>query len=109
MSGVDYEYFPKMFYWDRTLWETALSFDESISDLSPYYPKRFLNYKEIYIGHTPTTRINSIIPVKKANIWNVDTGAAFKGKLTILNIETKEFWQSDLLPDLYPDEKGRNS
>lgn len=109
MSGVDYEYFPKMFYWDRTLWETALAFDESISDLSPYYPKRFLNYKEIYIGHTPTTRINKTVPVNKANIWNVDTGAAFKGKLTILNIETKEFWQSDLLPDLYPDEKGRNS
>jgi serine/threonine protein phosphatase 1 len=109
MSGVDYEYFPKMFYWDRTLWETALSFDESISELSPYYPKRFLNYSEIYIGHTPTTRINKTVPVNKANIWNVDTGAAFKGKLTILDIETKEFWQSDVLPDLYPDEKGRNS
>ena len=108
MSGVKYEYFPKMFYWDRTLWETALAFNDNISELSPYYPKRFLNYKEIFIGHTPTTRINSLIPVNKANVWNVDTGAAFKGKLTILNIETKDFWQSDMLPNLYPDEKGRN-
>lgn len=108
MSGVGYEYFPKMFYWDRTLWETALSFDESISELSPYYPKRFLIYNEIYIGHTPTTRIDKTVPVNKANIWNIDTGAAFKGKLTMLDIETKQFWQSDFLPDLYPDEKGRN-
>ena len=108
LSGVNYEYFPKMYYWDRTLWETALSFDEKISELSPYYPKRFLNYKEIFIGHTPTTRINSLVPVNKANVWNVDTGAAFKGKLTMLNIETKDFWQSDFLSELYPNEKGRN-
>ena len=42
LSGVNYEYFPKMYYWDRTLWETALSFDEKINELSLYYPKRFL-------------------------------------------------------------------
>ena len=108
LSGVNYEYFPKMYYWDRTLWETALSFDEKINELSLYYPKRFLNYKEIYIGHTPTTRINSLVPVNKANVWNVYTGAAFKGKLTMLNIETKDFWQSDFLSELYPNEKGRN-
>ncbi len=109
MNGVDYEYFPKLFYWDRTLWETALALDPNIEEFSPYYPKRFKNYLEIYIGHTPTTRINITIPVRKANVWNIDTGAAFKGKLTILDIETKNFWQSDTLPELYPDEKGRNS
>jgi serine/threonine protein phosphatase 1 len=109
LNGVDYEYFSKMFYWDRTLWETALALDPNIDQSSLYYPKRFKNYFEIYIGHTPTTRINSLIPVQKANVWNIDTGAAFRGKLTILDIETKNFWQSDTLPELYPDEKGRNS
>jgi serine/threonine protein phosphatase 1 len=108
MNGVKQEYFPKLFYWDRTLWETALSFDESLEKSSPFYPQRFLNYNEIYIGHTPTTRINSLVPVNKANVWNVDTGAAFKGKLTILDVDIKQFWQSDLLMDLYPKEKGRN-
>ncbi|MEO8236216.1 MAG: serine/threonine protein phosphatase, partial [Flavobacterium sp.] len=39
---------------------------------------------------------------------NVDTGAAFNGPLTIMDIDTKEFWQSEKLPDLYPNEKGRN-
>ena len=108
VNGVAYEYFPKLFYWDRTLWETAIALDKSIEKSSEFYPKRFKIYSEIYIGHTPTTRIHSFIPVNKACVWNVDTGAAFNGKLSILNIETKEFWQSDLLPDLYPDEVGRS-
>jgi serine/threonine protein phosphatase 1 len=30
MNGVTYEFFPKLFYWDRTLWETALSLDQRI-------------------------------------------------------------------------------
>jgi serine/threonine protein phosphatase 1 len=46
--------------------------------------------------------------VNCANIWNVDTGAAFKGPLTIMDIDSKEFWQSEPLPHLYPNEKGRN-
>jgi serine/threonine protein phosphatase 1 len=108
MNGVTYEYFPKLFYWDRTLWETALSLDNSIEKTNRFYPDRLKIYPEVYIGHTPTTRIGQSVPVNKACIWNIDTGAAFKGKLTILNIETKAFWQSDNLPDLYPDENGRN-
>ncbi|MEO8236225.1 MAG: metallophosphoesterase family protein [Flavobacterium sp.] len=108
MNGVDSEYFPKLLYWDRTLWETALSLDENLETTHKFYPRRFTLYKEIYIGHTPVTRIGELIPVQKANIWNVDTGAAFNGPLTIMDIETKEFWQSDPLPYLYPNEKGRN-
>lgn len=108
MKGIDYEYFPKLFYWDRTLWETALALDDKLEKDSLFYPKRLTLYEEIYIGHTPTSRIKSIKPVKKACIWNVDTGAAFKGPLTILDVDSKEFWQSDFLPKLYPNEKGRN-
>ena len=82
--------------------------DKNLKNDHPYYPKRFNLYHEIYIGHTPVTRIGTTIPVKMANVWNVDTGAAFKGPLTILDIDTKEFWQSEPLPNLYPIEKGRN-
>jgi serine/threonine protein phosphatase 1 len=39
----------------------------------------------------------------------MDTGAAFTGSLSIMDVNTKEFWQSDPLPTLYPDEKGRNN
>ena len=36
MNGVDFEYFPKLFYWDRSLWETALALDKNmkITDLA---------------------------------------------------------------------------
>lgn len=108
LNGVEFEYFPKMFYWERTLWETALALDPSIKPDSVFYPKRLTLYKEIYIGHTPVSRIYETTPIQKANVWNVDTGAAFKGPLTILDVDSKQFWQSDLLPNLYPKERGRN-
>lgn len=108
LNGIDFEYFPKSFYWDRTLWETALALDTKIKTTDLFYPKRLLLYDEIYIGHTPVTRINKTTPIQKANIWNLDTGAAFKGPLTIMDIDTKEYWQSEPLPNLYPNEKGRN-
>ena len=108
LNGVAFEYFPKMFYWERTLWETALALDKELKSKDVLYPKRFTLYKEIFIGHTPVTRIGSTVPVQKACVWNVDTGAAFKGPLTILDVDSKEFWQSEPLPQLYPNEKGRN-
>ena len=42
------------------------------------------------------------------NVWNIDTGAAFTGKLSGVNVNTKEVFQSDDLPSLYPNETGRN-
>lgn len=108
LNGVAFEYFPKLFYWDRTLWETALCLDKTIKPSSIFYPKRFTHYKEIFIGHTPVTKINETKPLNYANVWNVDTGAAFFGSLTIMDVDSKEYWQSKPLNLLYPDEKGRN-
>ncbi len=108
MNGIDYEYFPKLFYWDRTLWETALALDSGISKESLLYPKRLKLYQEIYIGHTPVTKIEQTVPMQKACVWNIDTGAAFKGPLTVLDVDSKEFWQSESLNELYFNERGRN-
>ncbi|MQP23909.1 serine/threonine protein phosphatase [Flavobacterium sp. LMO8] len=108
MKGVEHEFFKPLFYWDRTLWETALALDNQLSKDAITYPNRLKIYNEIYIGHTPVTKIDESVPVNRACVWNVDTGAAFKGKLSIMDVDTKEFWQSDALPDLYPNEKGRN-
>lgn len=106
--GVEKEVVKETFYYDRTLWEMALVMDKSISKDSLVYPKRLKHYKEIYIGHTPTTNFDENVPMNRMNIWNIDTGAAFKGKVTAMDINTKEYVQSDDLPSLYPDEKGRN-
>ena len=61
----------------------------------PYYPKRLTLYKEIYIGHTPTLNYGSVQPMCRHHIWNLDTGAGFIGRVTLMDIETKEYWQSD--------------
>ncbi|GAA3636311.1 metallophosphoesterase family protein [Flavivirga jejuensis] len=108
MHGVKKEVFKETFYFDRTLWEMALTKDRNINEDSVLYPNRLKHYKEIYIGHTPTTNFNSDIPMHAANVWNIDTGAAFKGKLSAMDLDSKEVFQSDNLPALYPNEKGRN-
>lgn len=108
LNGVTAEHFPRLLFWERTLWETALALDPRLLPEDDSYPKRFLLYEEIYIGHTPVTRIGKTIPIQRANVWNIDTGAAFVGPLSVLDIDTKQFWQSDPLPQLYPNEKGRN-
>jgi serine/threonine protein phosphatase 1 len=108
LHGVAYEYFPKLLYWDRTLWEVALCLDETMDENSKWFPKRLKIYSEIYIGHTPISKTEKVVPLFKNTIWNLDTGAAFKGALTIMDIDTKEYWQSDCLLELYPNEIGRN-
>ena len=86
----------------------VMALDKNLATDSIFYPKRLKLYNEIFIGHTPVTYIGKEVPVNFANVWNVDTGAAFKGKLTIMDVASKEFHQSEPLPDLYPNEKGRN-
>lgn len=108
LRGPEQEYHNTGFYWDRTLWETALCLDSSLPKSHAYYPARLKLFKEIYIGHTPTTRIKKEKPVNAANVWNIDTGAAFKGKLSAIEVDTKEIWQSDPVFELYTEENGRN-
>jgi len=108
LHGVEKEKFPELFYLDRSLWEMLLVMDRSIPKDSIFYPKRLQHYKEIYIGHTPTTNYDESSPINIESVWNIDTGAAFKGKVTGINIDTKAYFQSDNLPRLYPNEKGRN-
>lgn len=108
LNGVEFEYFSKTLYWDRTLWELSLSLNPNLGREDPWYPKRLTHYKEIYIGHTPVTRIGKTTPTQAANVWNIDTGAAFKGPLSIMDVDSKEVWQSDPVHKLYPGETGRN-
>ena len=107
-NGPQHEYYPNLVYWDRTLWEMVCAMDESISEENDKYPKRLKLFKEIYIGHTPVTRVGFDKPANFANVWNVDTGAAFKGKISMLDVDSKEIWQSESVYKLYSEERGRN-
>jgi serine/threonine protein phosphatase 1 len=57
-----------------------------------------------FVLATPTLYYNVFLAIQGCNVWNID----FKGKLSIINIETKEYWQSEPVWELYANEVGRN-
>ena len=87
------------YMWDRTLWDKAKS-AHSTGAL-----KMSKMYNKVFIGHTSLGR--NTLPTKKCNVWNLDTGGGWEGSLTIMNVDTEEFWQSDKVSELYPEVKGR--
>ena len=95
--------------WDRDLWSQALSYG-TISAVEGIENPKFKmvgDFKEVFIGHTSTQFWKENKPMNAANIWNLDTGGGFKGKISIMDVDTKEYWQSDNGDILYPEFKGR--
>ena len=105
---VDKQYRNKLI-WDRFMFKTALMWNDKKEGL------KFPIYDEIYIGHSSTELApyfnknykSTLEPLFLTNLIAMDTGAGYSGKLTIIDVDTKEFFQSDLVKDLYPNEKGR--
>lgn len=85
-------------YWDRSLVRTAIDLERSKK------PRQLTPYDEVFVGHTP---IGTHKPTKYCEVWMVDTGAAWSGELSIMNVETKEWFTSDVVKDLYPGANGR--
>lgn len=106
---------PEKILWDREVWHAAV--------MNQWYAKkkksqkiksRDSRYEFIFVGHSPVayykkhfTASANNQPMKCGNMINLDTGAGFDGKLTIMDIEDKQFWQSDPVPSLYPEFAGR--
>jgi len=89
--------------WDRKLWSGAKSAEGTKTKL--YIEEEV---KNIFIGHTTTMMWDTDKPMKADVIWNLDTGAGGGGKLTLMDVDSHEYWQSDLIPDLYPDDEHNN-
>ena len=71
-------------YWDREFWKGAGDREE--------FP-----HNKVFIGHTSATTN----PEKRGNIWNLDSAATHGGPVTIMDVETEEYWQSDPVSELY--------
>lgn len=89
----------KKLTWDRSLYEKAQEQHEKLGVNSKLTP-----YDEVFIGHTTTEKI-SLEPVKFCEVWNVDQGAGWGGKLTLMDVDTKEIWSSDKVKTLYEEVK----
>ena len=89
--------------WDRDLWnEAQLCKDNEIIETRD-------NFKRIYIGHTHIDdwRNPLALPQQSGGVYNLDTGAGWSGKLTIMDANSGSYWQSDFVKELYPKERGR--
>ncbi len=80
---------PDVFLWDRSLVKKAIK-KVSKKNISP-----ITKYKEIYLGHTPTLNFGSKLPINACEIWMMDTGAGYGGPVSMMNIKTKEIFQSE--------------
>jgi serine/threonine protein phosphatase 1 len=113
------QYDQHVFWWDRRLWLQALSCQDGQK------LKTKNNFNKIFIGHSATTKWSKqetitkggiilpdlktpiTTPMFSGGVWNVDTGAGFVGKLTIMEVQTEQYWQSDCVSKLYPGENSR--
>lgn len=86
--------------WDRSLALHALAKNKGIKGYSPILKYVRKTYKEVYLGHT-TTYKESPVPVIYGNVILLDQGGGWEGKLSIMDIDTKEFFQSDYVRGLY--------
>jgi serine/threonine protein phosphatase 1 len=87
-----------VFGWDRELWQQAMSCKNEQK------LKTVEGFDKIFVGHTPTIIWESDKPIFSGGVWNLDTGAGFdSGRLTIMNVETEQYWQSDRISEINED------
>ena len=82
--------------WDRTLIRTALLYKNNKTE------KQLTSYHEVYVGHSPTINFGEKRPIKACEVYLMDTGAGWPGGvLTMMDIDNKEIFQSDIVSNLY--------
>ena len=70
---------------------------------------KYGTYDDIFLGHTTTLHYGSMSPLRFGNVWMIDTGAGWSGRLTIMDVASKKYWQSDPVLSLYAETEGRHS
>lgn len=53
-------------------------------------------WDRIFVGHTSTQYYDSLEPCRFGKLIMMDTGAGWSGKLSIMDIDTEQVWQSEL-------------
>jgi serine/threonine protein phosphatase 1 len=91
------------FYSERKYWRMMQKVEAGKMEL----PEDVNGFSEIFIGHTQTIKdYTNELPVNIHHLWNVDQGCKSLGRLTLMNVQTKEFVQSDPVFILYSDFAG---
>jgi serine/threonine protein phosphatase 1 len=84
--------FTEVLTWDRSL-------------LCDYAPDHVIKgYNHVFVGHTSTQFLGgAVYPVTFNNLTGMDTGGGWNGKLSIMDVDTFEVWQSDINANIQKD------
>lgn len=64
------------------------------------------DFERVFVGHTTVWRYSQE-PFQVGKVCFMDTGGGWEGKLSMLNIDTNQAVQSDLVSELYPNVRPR--
>jgi serine/threonine protein phosphatase 1 len=91
--------------WDRDLLKIAMK-RHIIAEAHSYPRQQVTEYAEVFLGHTTTQFFDrKDEPLHFCEVWAMDTGAGYNGKLTIMDVDTKEYWQSGYVDILYNNDR----
>jgi serine/threonine protein phosphatase 1 len=92
----------EIFLWDRTLIKKALKHRSSAENV------HLTRFNRVYVGHTPTINFDTLEPINACDVCLMDTGAGWPGGvLTMMDIDSREIYQSESVDLLYPGFRGR--
>lgn len=83
----------------KPIWEndySYLAWDRELIDFAKTHSVP--GWDKVFVGHSSTLSEGIDKPIKRNNLWMLDTGCGHCGRLTIMDVETEEYWQSDLQP-----------
>lgn len=89
-------------YRSRVILRRRWSGDRSLLDMA--WKKQADGHKcqlGLFVGHTTAELYNTLQPIHVCNVWNIDNGAGWSAKPTIMDVDSKEYWRSDLNRALY--------
>lgn len=76
------------------LWGRGLA-TKAITDYNYFVDKPFTDYKEIFVGHTHIDKFGHYKPLRNSGVCLMDTGAGHGGKLSMMDLDSGEVFQSD--------------
>jgi len=86
------------FLWDRSFAEQARHYHAQDENY------RLTSFDSVFVGHTP---VFTPQPKQYCEVWMMDTGAGWSGRLSMMNVETRESFVSEPVMNLYPGIQGR--
>jgi len=90
---------------DAYLWDRSLIHD-AWRGMKLGEPVNYGEWSTIFLGHTSLPNYNLYEPTRMGNVMALDTGGGWEWKLSLVDIDSGEYWQSDQVAKFYPNARG---